>query len=134
MELVKEMQLRDYPDAIAKLERQVIGIDEQILQLKESLLFTTNAVDRQIAEEQTAAEALGDKKTLSNDDKRRTRKQELLEKDADYINFSSQLRMAEKTRRELQADLNLLSSQFSVLKLEERRAIASIERQAALIA
>lgn len=134
MELVKEIQLQDYPDEIAKLERDLIGIDEQVLQFKESLLFTTSAIDRQIAEEQAAAEAIGDKKTLSNDDKRRTRKQELLEKDGDYINFSSQLRMAEKTRRELQVDLNLLSSKFSVLKLEERRAIASIERQAALIA
>jgi hypothetical protein len=113
------MNLNDYPTAIAQVQRQLLKLTQQLRAVQESVGFCLSAIDRQIAFDQS----------LKNDNQRKARRAELMETDPDYIQALLELRRVEDDRVDLEIDLQLLQSQFSVLKLERREAIARLERQ-----
>lgn len=123
----KELQLSDYPEAIATKERESFKLFQEIRQLKESVLFVTAEVDRHIMAESAA-------KQLTNDQQRKTRKSELLEQNADYITFNNRLKQIEDQHTDLEIEINLLRAKFSVLKLDARREIAIMELRTATAA
>ena len=121
---MEPMQLKDYPQAIADLEKELIQIDRRISAGREQVAICLNVIDRQIAFNQE----------LKNDAQRKAKRTELMETDADYITVSLELKKAEAVRAELEVDLNLLTRTFSILKLERREAIARMEVNSSLVA
>ncbi|MFM7426838.1 MAG: hypothetical protein ACKO7W_17880 [Elainella sp.] len=115
------MKLTDYPQAIAKLQRQILSLDQSILGLQETLSILGLELEKQVI-----ADA-----SLSNDTKRKARRLELQQSDLDYCKAANELKTAQAKRDGLDIDLLLLRNQFTVLKLEERRAIASLELHSA---
>ncbi|NJP11925.1 MAG: hypothetical protein HC866_22670 [Leptolyngbyaceae cyanobacterium RU_5_1] len=115
------MQLNEYPKAIADLQTEILHIDQQLRSARESVAFCLNNIDRAIAFDQI----------LKNDSQRKAKRTELMESDADYIKASNELKRLEDLRGELDIDMQLLRNTFSLLKLERREAIASMELQAA---
>jgi hypothetical protein len=118
------MKLNDYPQAIAKLQRQILDLDQELIMLQESLSILGVEIEKQIV-----ADA-----ALTNDTKRKARRLELQQSDPDYANAARELTVAQIERERLDIDLLLLRNQFSVLKLEERRAIATMELHASTAA
>lgn len=114
------MKLTEYPEAIAKLQRQILKIDQEIIILNETLNTLSSEIEREIVSDSS----------LSNDAKRKARRLEL-QQEPDYRRFSVSLKTAQIERERAEIDLHLLRNQFSVLKLEERRAIALLEAQTA---
>jgi hypothetical protein len=118
------MKLNEYPTMIADLQRQMLKLDQQLRTLRESVTFCLSAIDRHIAFDQN----------LKNDSQRKAKRTELMESDPDYIQALLELRQAEDCRAESEIDLQLLQSQFSLLKLERREAIAQMELHASTAA
>ncbi|HEY9663177.1 MAG TPA: hypothetical protein V6C65_32430 [Allocoleopsis sp.] len=114
------MNLNEYPAAIAKLQRQILDLDQTIIMLQESLSILAVEIEKQVI-----ADA-----SLTNDTKRKAKRLELQQSDFDYCKASNELKDAQNQRDRLDIDLQLLRNQFSVLKLEERRAIATMELHA----
>lgn len=110
-----KLQLGQYPDAIANLQRQLLKADRQVRQLSESVMILTAAIDCQIAFDTS----------LKNDAQRKARRLELIGTDSDYITASVALRAAQDQRESLLIELQLLRNQFSILKLDRQDAIAA---------
>jgi hypothetical protein len=117
---MKSMQLNDYPQAIATLQRQILDLDQNILGLQETLCILGVEIEKQIV-----ADA-----SLSNDTKRKARRLELQQSDLDYCKASIELKTAQAKRDGLDIELHLLRNQFAVLKLDRRETIARIELEA----
>lgn len=120
MQLSKTLTLSEYPQAIAQLQRQMVQLETQIKSLKEIVGYSLNEIDRRIAFDDT----------LKNDAQRKAKRSQLLETDGDYISAAAQLRQQEIVRDNLAIELELMRSTFSVLKLERRAAIATLELHA----
>lgn len=118
---MKSMQLNDYPQAIAKLQSQILKLDQQIRTLNESAAVFLAVIDREIAFDLD----------LKNDSQRKAKRMELMETNADYIEASLALKYAQDKRAEKEIELQLLKNQFSLLKLDRRETIARIELEAA---
>lgn len=116
------MQLNEYPQAIADLQQEIAHLDQLIRDQKETVAFCLNAIDRRIAHDDT----------LKNDNQRKAKRSELMETDSDLIKESRELKRLEDLKTELDIDLQLLLNLFSLRKLEERRAIATMELQASI--
>ncbi len=112
-----QSELDQFPQEIARLQRQLLKTDQQIRQLTESVAILAAAIERQIAFDPT----------LKNDAQRKARRSELMESDGDYIATTNALKAAQDRREMLLIELQLLRNQFSVLKLNLREAIASKE-------
>ncbi len=121
---MEPMQLNEYPTAIADLERQLLEVDQRILNRKEQLAFCLSVIDRAVA---FNAE-------LKNDTQRKAERSRLMETDPDYIKANLELRKSEAIRGEMEIDLNLLTRTFSLLKLERREAIARMELSSSMVA
>jgi len=113
------MKLQEYPQAIAHLQKELLTVQQRLRTAKETAAFCLSNIDRAIAFD----------KELKNDNQRKAKRAELLEKDGDYIESQQQLRKLEDLQAEMDIELDLLRSQFSVLKLEQREAIARLEAQ-----
>jgi hypothetical protein len=118
------MELNDYPQAIAKLQRELLELDQQIIGLTESVTIFLAEIDKQIAFDQT----------LKNDAQRKVKRIEMQQADPDYYTASRQLKETQEKRALLDIDLQRLRNEFSVLKLERREAIASMELHASTAA
>lgn len=118
------MKLKDYPQAIAKLQLQLLTLDQALIMLQESLSILSVEIEKQIVSDAA----------LTNDTKRKAKRLALQQSDPDYARAARELKAAQMDRDRLDIDLLLLRNQFSVLKLEERRAIASLELQASTAA
>lgn len=118
------MKLNEYPQAIANLQRQLLKLDESIVQHQQTLSVLGLEIEKQIL-----ADA-----SLSNDAKRKARRLELQQSDLDYCKAANALQAAQAQRERLDIELLLLRNEFSVLKLEERRLIASLELHASTAA
>lgn len=116
-------KLSDYPAAIAGMERRALKMTQDTRLLRESLLNITTEADRIVAEESKL-------KVLTNDQQRKTRKQELLDSNPDYALVQRQLQDVEDALGELQITINLYRAEFSILKLEQREKIAQMELSA----
>jgi SMC interacting uncharacterized protein involved in chromosome segregation len=110
------MKLNEYPNAIAKLQRQILDLEQHLIGLQETLSILSLELEKQVI-----ADA-----SLTNDTKRKARRLELQQSDLDYCKASIELKMAQAKRDALEIDLQLLHNQFSVLKLEERKALAKL--------
>lgn len=111
------MNLNEYPMAIAQVQRQTLALDQELIGLQETVNFLMVEVEKQVI-----ADA-----NLTNDTKRKARRLELQQFDPDFYRASIDLKKAQAKREALGIELQLLLNQFSVLKLEERRAIAMME-------
>ncbi len=118
------MKLNDYPPAIAKLQRQILKLDQEITQYQETLAVLGLELEKLVLADSS----------LTNDTKRKARRLELQQSDIDYCRAANDLKEAQAKREALDIDLLLLRNQFSVLKLEERRAIATLELHASTAA
>jgi hypothetical protein len=118
------MKLNEYPNAIAKLQRQILDLDQHLIGLQETLSILAVELEKQII-----ADA-----SLTNDTKRKAKRLELQQSDLDYCKASIELKTTQAKRDALEIDLQLLRNQFSVLKLEERKAIATLELHASTAA
>lgn len=114
------LKLKDYPLAIAKLQRQVLDLEQHIIGLQETVSILATEIEKKV---------IGDA-SLTNDTKRKAKRLELQQSDPDYYRASIELKQAQQQRDSLDIDLLLLRNQFSVLKLEERRTIATMELHA----
>jgi hypothetical protein len=111
------MKLNEYPAAIAQVQRQTLALDQELIGLQETVSFMAMEVEKRVI-----ADA-----NLTNDTKRKARRLELQQSDPDFYRASIDLKKAQVKREGLGIELQLLLNQFSVLKLEERRAIAMME-------
>jgi hypothetical protein len=118
------MQLHEYPQAIADVQRDLLHSQQHITMLKETVMFCLNTIDRAIAFDTD----------LKNDAQRKAKRSELKETDSDYIEASLALKKAQDVYAELEIELQLLLNTFSVLKLERREAIASMELHVGTVA
>jgi hypothetical protein len=118
------MQLNEYPQAIADLQRQLLDLDQRLTAQREQVAFCLNSIDRSIAFNQE----------LKNDAQRKAKRTELMETDQDYIQATLELKHLEEMRGQMDIDLKLLSNTFSILKLERREAIARLELNSSLAA
>ena len=118
------MQLNEYPQAIADLQQELLHIEQHLRQSRESVAFCLNAIDRAIAFNQE----------LKNDQQRKAKRTDLMERDSDLIKSSTELKRLEDVKAELEIDLSLLRNTFSLLKLERREAIAQMELNSSLAA
>jgi len=115
------MHLNEYPQAIAKLQHQLLDIDRKLTCQREQVAVCLNVIDRAIAFN-------GD---LKNDSQRKAHRSELMETDGDYITDLIQMKKLEDVRGSLEIDLRLLTNTFSILKLERRESIARLEMMGA---
>jgi hypothetical protein len=115
------MKLSEYPEVIARLQYQILDLDQLIISLAESVKIFEAEIDKQIAFDSN----------LKNDAQRKARRIELQQTDGDYYTASRQLLETKSKRDLLQIQLELVKNQFSVLKLEKREAIARAEAMAA---
>lgn len=111
------MKLNEYPAAIAQVQRQILTLDQRLIGLQETVSFMAMEVEKRVIADGS----------LTNDTKRKARRLELQQSDPDFYRASIDLKEAQAKREGLEIDLQLLLNQFSVLKLEERRAIAMME-------
>lgn len=122
-----QLELKQYPSAIAASKRKALNMEQDIRLLKESLLRITTEADQQIAEESK-------QKLLTNDQQRKTRKQELLDSNLDHAMCQRKLQQAQDDLEELNISIDLLCAEFSIFKLEMRQRIAQMEQATALAA
>lgn len=113
------MQLKDYPQAIAHIQRQILDLDQNLIGLTESVKIFEAEIDKVIAFDTS----------LKNDTQRKAKRIELQQTDGDFYSASLLLKQTKKKRNSVEIDLELLRNQFSVLKLEKREAIARLENQ-----
>lgn len=111
------MNLDDYPMAIAQVQRQLLALDQELIGLQETVSFVAIEVEKRVIADGS----------LTNDAKRKARRLDLHQSDPDFYRVSIDLKKAQAKREALGIELQLLLNQFSVLKLEERRAIALLE-------
>ncbi|MGK7949598.1 MAG: hypothetical protein AB4368_12585 [Xenococcaceae cyanobacterium] len=108
--------LKEYPSKIAEVEILILNLDRQVNIYKEQLSFMDADIENAIASN----------KELKNEQQRKTKRLEL-KQEPDYLQAKAALAEAVEKRAQEVIQLNLLRNQFSVAKLEERKAIASFE-------
>lgn len=113
------MKLADYPQAIAKLQRQILDLDQSLISLSESVKIFEAEIDKAIAFDAS----------LKNDTQRKAQRIQMQQTDGDYYQSSLLLKQTKEKRDSLAIDLEFLRNQFSILKLEKREAIAQLEAQ-----
>jgi hypothetical protein len=113
------MLLNEYPAAIAQVERELLGLEKQIRAVQESLHAHGATADREVVFDET----------LKNDAQRKARRADLLACNADYQQTLAAHQERCDCREQLRIDLSQLRNEFSVLKLELRRAIVFQEHQ-----
>jgi hypothetical protein len=111
------MNLRNYPTAIAKLERKLHRLDVEIRHHQNATERLTAQIERIIATDPD----------LRNDQHRKARRSELMEQE-DYTQALDALQAAQDERTLLRIDLQLLRDHFRVALLETRQAVAQIEQ------
>ena len=118
------MNLNEYPNAIAKLQRQILKLDQDLIGMQDTLSVVGLEIEKQVVNDAS----------LTNDTKRKAKRLDLQQSDPDYSKAAIELKTAQCKRDRLDIDLLLLRNQFSVLKLEERKAIATMELHASTAA
>ena len=114
------MYLADFPDAIAHAQTQK----------QAARLMVENLEGRVTRAEARVDHAIAFDTDLKNDGQRKAKRAELLETE-EFEKLHAALHAARGVVIETEIELGLLLNQFSVAKLEERRAIATLELQAA---
>lgn len=110
------MRLNEYPQAIALLEEKILVISREVEIQTELLSFMDGEIETVIASDSQ----------LKNEQHRKAKRLEL-QQQPDYLAAKSCLKEAKEQQARLAIKLNLLRNQFSVMKLEYRMRIASLE-------
>jgi pyruvate formate-lyase activating enzyme-like uncharacterized protein len=118
------MNLSKYPAAIAQLQTRILNASAQMRQHRETTAFCLNAIDKAIAFDDS----------LKNEQQRKATRHQMIETDMDYLVSMRGQRQAEELLTKLEIELELKRSEFSVLKLQAREHIASLELQQAAAA
>ncbi|MFN6460808.1 MAG: hypothetical protein RMZ41_003045 [Nostoc sp. DedVER02] len=113
------MQLHDYPGAIAQLQYQLLNLNQQIEKISQSINRICNQFEAQVAFDPE----------LKNDQQRKAKKTELIRQSGDYESLSSAIAKETFKRSQVEIQLEQLKSEFSVLRLLKREAIARMEAQ-----
>jgi ABC-type antimicrobial peptide transport system ATPase subunit len=108
------MQLSDYPGAIAKAARRVNEIDSQLIAVQQQINRFEGNADRIVAFDMD----------LKNDSQRKARRFEVLLVNQEYQTAIDTLNRLTAEKANAIAHVEYLRNQFSVFKLEARRAIA----------
>jgi chromosome segregation ATPase len=101
------------PEQIADLQRQILELDREIAELSEALKMCENQIDKTIL---TNPE-------LKNEAQRKVEKIEQMHQCRGYIDLSSSLRRQKHQRAELEIDLELMRSRFSIEKMRLKAAM-----------
>ena len=107
------MELNSFPKAIANLQTQIMYLDREIQQHKESIAFHLSSIDKTIAFN----------KELKNEAQRKAKRAQLIETDPDYTSALYKMRQTTEKREELAIELELHRNLFSVAKIEARAAV-----------
>jgi hypothetical protein len=118
------MRLTEYPEAIAKVQRELFEVEQQVCQNQEVLNRFAARVDAMIAFD----------KSLTNDPQRKARRFEVLEEKAEYQKVWGALQALKVRQRNLEIDLQLLLNELEVKKLMRQTAIVRLQVQAATAA
>lgn len=113
------MQLHDYPEAIAALQKKLLLQAQQVRELKTALVEMDAGIKYSVAFDTD----------LKNDRQRDACITEL-KSAAGYQALMGELQEAQDQQTELEIELEFLHGQFTVAKLEARERIAQIEMQA----
>lgn len=114
---MRRMKLDEYPNAIAAIERTILGYEKDIRSIQETLSIITAEVDRTIVFSDD----------LKNETQRKARKAELLAADERYTKAQAHLQGLIDRRDDLKIDLACYRNQFSINKLQLRDAITRRE-------
>lgn len=113
------MQLHDYPEAIATLQRSLLAQTQQIRELKTALGEMDAGIKYSVAFDTD----------LKNDRQREACIAEL-KSAAGYQALMGELQAAQDKQADLEIELEFVRNQFTLAKLEVRERIAQIEMQA----
>ena len=108
--------LNQFPLKIAEVETKILNLDREVNIYKEQLSFMDADIEN----------AISSNKELKNEQQRKTKRLELKQQ-PDYLQVKAALTEATEKRDKELIQVNLLKNQFSVAKLEERKAIANLE-------
>jgi hypothetical protein len=111
------MNLKNYPTAIAKLERKLHRIDVEIRHYQNLVERLTTQIERAIATDPE----------LKNDQQRKAKRLDLMGQ-PEYAEAVTTLQTQQDERTLLRIDLQLLRDHFRVALLETRQAVAQIEQ------
>lgn len=108
--------LRAYPQAIAKVQQQILRLDAKICKAQQQLDQLTAVIEQTIANDPE----------LKNDQQRKAKRLELMH-NPEYTVLVDALAEATERKTRLEIELQLQRNEFSVRKLEYRDYIASKE-------
>jgi hypothetical protein len=112
----RPVKLNEYPQAIALLEEKILVVSCEVEIQTELLGFMDGEIETAIASDSQ----------LKNEQHRKAKRLEL-QQQPDYLAAKSSLKEAKEQQARLAIKLNLLRNEFSVMKLEYRMQIASLE-------
>lgn len=111
------MELKEYPNAIADLQLEINQMDLEISILQGSIRLVEYDIDQQIAFDTS----------LTNDAKRKSMRNALLEMHPHYAEHEEKLGDLKNQRQLNLIELDRILREFSVAKLEARERIARFE-------
>ncbi len=118
------MHLKQYPNAIAEKQTELLELRQTIRQVKEAIAGRETDIDREIAFNQD----------LKNDGQRKAKRAELVRTDLDLLALMQRLDDLDDQQQQAEIDLTLLLNKFAIAKLEKRQTIAQMEGEARLFA
>ena len=110
------MQLKEYPQAIAKAETKLMKLNQEIEIQSQLLSYLDAEIEKSIALD----------KDLKNEQQRKSKRLEL-QQSPDYLEIKTNLKEAKDNKDEQLITIKLLINQFSVAKLEAKSQIAGLE-------
>jgi hypothetical protein len=118
------MHLKQYPNAIALKQTELMELRQTIAQVRGEMAAHEIEIDRAIAFDSE----------LKNDGQRKTKRAELVRADAELVQLQSQLAELDYTREKADIELNLLINKLAIAKLEKRQTIVQMELESRLAA
>lgn len=118
------MHLKQYPNAIAAKQTELLELRQTIRQVKETIAGRETNIDQAIAFDAD----------LKNDGQRKAKRAELVRTDLDLLELMQRLDDLADQQQQAEIDLNLLLNKFAIAKLEKRQTIAQMETEARLSA
>lgn len=118
------MYLKQYPNAIANQQTQLLELRQIISQVNEAIASREVEIDQAIAFNPE----------LKNEGQRKVKRVELVKADSALLPLQNRLAELEYEQAKAEINLTLLLNQFAIAKLERRRTIALMETEARLTA
>lgn len=116
LETERKYHLAQYPDTIAELATELLGLDAEVEDLKQCLAKLEAFAEIKVANNEK----------LKNDTQRKATKLQLLFEDPQYISLKAELQDQERARGLKAIELNRVRDQFAIAKLELKVRIAGV--------